>query len=115
MREIKFRVWDDIQNKMLSSDYLAEYWGFSTLINTRERLMQFTGLLDKNEIEIYEGDILSEKWRVEVFFKDGSFWVNTKRWIHNKMHLDDFLKGRVKAGVPAEVIGNIWETPDLLS
>ncbi len=55
-REIKFRVWDNV-------DYMSSPF---TLQNLQERkiqfasdcvVMQFTGLLDKNGKEIYEGDI----------------------------------------------------------
>ena len=52
MREIKFRAWDKDLLKMYSK------W---TVIPDDDRshiLMQYTGLKDKNGVEIYEGDIL---------------------------------------------------------
>ena len=122
MREIKFRAmwggdWYHFTLDDITGCDMSGVGKPMLLVHLTESkwVTQFTGLLDKNGVEIYEGDLLSDKWRVEVFFKDGSFWVNTKRWIHNKMHLDDFLKRRVKAGVPAEVIGNIYENPELMS
>jgi uncharacterized phage protein (TIGR01671 family) len=61
MREIKFRAWDKTTGRFLEnvgfcdsripSNY-HDYFVFQ----------QFTGLLDKNNTEIYEGDILAERW-----------------------------------------------------
>lgn len=88
MREIKFRVFDNTptedgfkgvmidHNYVIDSDYLID------ALNGKYPLMQFTGLLDKNGKEIYEGDIInhkdpkgykSEKW--EVIFYSGAFWI----------------------------------------
>lgn len=60
MREVKFRAWDEEYEMMLnmSSD---GFWGiekFFGALNDRCILMQYTGLRDKNGIEIYEGDIV---------------------------------------------------------
>jgi uncharacterized phage protein (TIGR01671 family) len=119
MREIKFRAWDSYTNKiifkfMLGSDTKMEsdLWTCPlTLIDegtlTQEwvnndclELMQYTGLKDKNGIEIYEGDIL----RVDFEVNDCDVvFTATIPDIYNEM-TEDFC----------EVIGNIYENKELL-
>lgn len=59
MREIKFRVWDGAMKEMLGENDAS--WTFHNMnykpYGSRD-LMQYTGLKDKNGVEIYEGDIL---------------------------------------------------------
>lgn len=119
MREIKFRVWDKNDNKMYDN-----YYGIDTdqpyislfgnninevRWNTENniKLMQYTGLKDKNGKEIYEGDILKFyyqcSWAIEydaVYFRNGEYRVA------------DFRLNHVCSR--SEVIGNIYEDEDLL-
>lgn len=128
MREIKFRAWDIVNNRMYHHfDFPDQYligldgtvWdtkahdsfglGLGSTVDCF-KLLQFTGLKDKKGVEIYEGDILSicngsingigwpEKNR-EVKFEKGSFNVPT--WSQDSTHY-------------FEVIGNIHQHPDLL-
>jgi uncharacterized phage protein (TIGR01671 family) len=67
MREIKFRVWDGYKihyptvveigicgvNSLTSASFQSEKGGYTT----SAYVMQFTGLHDKNGVEIYEGDV----------------------------------------------------------
>lgn len=65
MREIKFRAWDKNGKKMIgpyeiTNDCICDvliHYGSSDLI-----WMQFTGLHDKNFMEIWEGDIIQRVW-----------------------------------------------------
>ena len=60
MRVIKFRVWDG--ENMISPDTIDRHgvarWITDSIPNMSKKLMQFTGLHDKNGKEIYEGDII---------------------------------------------------------
>jgi uncharacterized phage protein (TIGR01671 family) len=79
MREIKFRAWDKNKNMMV---YPSEKYTNGGLLDWFEDddLMQFTGLLDRNGKEIYEGDIVQreqgEGEKDNVTFDDGSFLVD---------------------------------------
>lgn len=75
---------------------------------------QYTGLKDKNGVEIYEGDIVKEPYYVdeingflllEVVFKDGEFLGK----VLNKKGF-----GLQRLTMYREVIGNIYENPELL-
>jgi uncharacterized phage protein (TIGR01671 family) len=78
------------------------------------QLMQFTGLLDKNGKEIYEGDIVKlDFWSTnqQVKFIEGAFCLADK---------DGDYSGDIHyihhAEIPqASVIGNIFENPELLT
>ena len=71
--------------------------------------MQYTGLKDKNGIEIYEGDIISHY----AFNHQKSFFIE------DAVSWDDFYTGFVGPGLASEwssceVVGNIHENPELL-
>ena len=123
MREIKFRAWTSVSNKMYYSDNEDGLQGFFQsfyLLASKYRvLMQYTGLKDKNGKEIYEGDITrldrlnNEEMQGVVEYSDNlvAFIVRVSGY----RTLEPFPVLLVEMGTRAvEVIGNIWENPKLL-
>jgi uncharacterized phage protein (TIGR01671 family) len=118
MRPIKFRAWDKV-NKTWSPNIsmvfnLSRNWA-SILDDDELELMQFTGLLDKNGKEIWEGSILKSTWRKNPFriiFYDSAF-----RGIHGQNEPTEDFPGFVFTKfevADSEVIGDIHQNPDLL-
>jgi uncharacterized phage protein (TIGR01671 family) len=139
--EIKFRAWDNVKNKMyflgesdevvfafesngiVATDITEHDWGFKILEHLK--YMQSTGLKDKNSNEIFEGDIVEFTWfdyvgsdtqfKGLVKYRSGLYeiWKNDKTeffgsdgpFILNHVWLQD---------EEFEVIGNIYENPELL-
>lgn len=135
MREIKFRAWDNVKNRIyfigeeddigfnitssgfigfdLNEEYDSPFQKLEHL-----KYMQFTGLKDKNGKEIYEGDVLSvnlknfaesegpHKYIVDNFTYDLAYLSQINQFIEEmgSEDLEDFI----------EVIGNIYENPELL-
>jgi uncharacterized phage protein (TIGR01671 family) len=115
-REIKFRAWNLDSEKMILWDKLASLR--YAIENERTVMMQYTGLKDKNGKEIYEGDIIKQGDNPEcwfapraVEFKNGS-WMGGEIRIYVDQDKYDY-QGRVNQN-EWEVIGNIWENPELI-
>ncbi len=111
-RVIKFRAWDREYGQMLSWEYLKEH---RTLAGLNESVMQFTGLLDKNGKEIYEGDILEGSTNGLIFGHQLKFTViwdikSAGFWLHFE---NPKLREYISWANKLEVIGNIYENPEL--
>lgn len=124
MREIKFKVWAKHTKSMVSlAEALKEVtFGFLLKFNDTYDLLLYTGLKDKNGVEIYEGDVFkhnSGHWIVD--FDKGSFILNHSelknidgsllRW-GSLSRLFDVDMNDIYNRV--EVIGNIYENKELL-
>ena len=116
MREIKFRAWHPTQGMsstpiLQRSDYTGQvrcdgYGREGNLI--RLELMQYTGLKDKNGREIYEGDIVQSQ----------NFLPSVVKYSDSQgcFLFEDLIVAEgecYRTHEEWEIIGNIYETPEL--
>ena len=119
MRKIKFRAWDKENEKMMkvssisleNKEIAVKDFGTYHFFRIKDiELMQYIGLKDKNDKEIYEGDIVilndaEEENRCIVKYKYGSYILVDGDLREDLSNVEDrFL----------EVIGNIYENKNLL-
>jgi len=136
MRDIKFRAWDGekmviVNDIVFSGKEPKAYWRENSVIESSAIIMQFTGLHDKNGKEIYEGDILGfwdidetdYKKFIDDNFPDFNTWDGKKlykkseiKWSAEAYGWRMPMQSRLKISMKdVEVIGNIYETPELLT
>ena len=131
MREYKFRCWDTENKQMLKVqelDFEDTFYGGRLSIRTDQYndyfdiedmiLMQYTGLKDKKQKEIYEGDIIFIKGETKLLDIKGKveysnilaqfIITNTGSIVNEAEPLGDYEEEDI------EVIGNIYDNPELL-
>ena len=121
-RVIRFRAWDNF-SKLMSFFGLKDYSKIESMISytgdfyTKLRIMQFTGLLDKNKQEIWEGDIVrhwcctQKSFNREVIFQWGMFGFLDGIKQFNPIGTS---LGNKPDNTGYVVIGDIYQNPELL-
>ena len=116
MRDIKFRGWNEVKEKMLNWNELLDT-NLKNIFTMQKKdtgiiLMQYTGLKDKNGKQIYEGDIVKVHYiggngveNDKVIFYRGTFCVD---------YSEDYKPLLNEINHCCEVIGNIYDNSDLL-
>jgi len=131
MREIKFRAWDTQLKAMIGSDerdFAVSFDGFISVYNGEElcdelttlELMQYTGLKDKNGKEIYEGDLI--KYEAGAWVDCYGAWqekstiekVEIEPLGTNPFSATGYDDITIFYPENGQVIGNIYENPELL-
>lgn len=136
MREIKFRAWDKKTKQMEKFTLHSLVWNYDQqcflkdagadlkfdVLKEDVEIMQYTNLLDKNGKGIYEGDILKTRFHDIGLVKFGSeynssggddsskflgYYIETK----NKKILQIMVNDECRD----EIIGNVFENPELLT
>ncbi len=107
-REIKFRAWVKTIENMYSWKRLVNQRGWWE--DKEYILMQFTGLLDRHQKPIYEGDIVRfGKIKSEIIFEEGAFKIKTAADWNTQRGV--FCYQEIPKEV--EIIGNIYSNPEL--
>jgi len=145
MREIKFRAWGTERTDLNNQDkqimfyqkeqFLESYFRRVRILFINWKLMQYTGLKDKNREDIYEGDILEwgygqdkegDKFRAKVIARIGITKQGCEEYTSHHVGFmcewltDEGSKNLQFTDLPdpsickIKVIGNIYENPELL-
>lgn len=101
---------------MISPDYVDRegraWWKENSIPNSSDKIMQFTGLKDKNGKEIFEGDLIKYDYNsTPITRKRGVVEYRESECCY--YFADLLLEPTPRKTI--EVIGNVWENPDLLT
>ena len=126
MKEIKYRAWDNLENRMYENVQFGIYQDPDEIISfedilslARFEIMQYTGLQDKNGKEIFEGDVVKcTDGADEIHELNSDTGIGAVEWLDiwgfwNISNIENSL-GDIKHNGYVEVIGNIIDNPELL-
>lgn len=131
MRQIKFRGKRNDQDEWVFGDLVEENGGETYIVQANiiqwkqfevdpDTVSQFTGLTDKNEKEIYEGDILAVNSKIVGFVEGG-----VRGYCYDVVYISPLTNGEKRWSLYAtlnsdypnklEINGNIHDNPELLN
>lgn len=123
----KFRTWDSVKKKFVEHFFITDNglicnmekptsdYNFPMPVEKSELiLMQSTGLLDKNGKEIFESDILCYNGRKVIVKWHGSYASFIYRFVDELHKRSAEWYPLYLSYLKCEVIGNIYENPELL-
>lgn len=122
--KLRFRAWlkkkQEMDNEIDHISWLEDELycigdGITYMVSAEDLvLMQSTGLKDKNDKEIFEGDILDYKGRKALVRWHGSYASFIYRFVDELQKRKTEWKPLYLAYMKCEIIGNIYENPELL-
>jgi len=136
MPDVKFRGWDSYQNRMIQWEEIGNpnisimsLWNFLNGLTEHIKPLQFAGLHDRNGKEVYEGDICKVHIFIQELGENMGVIEGEKEFVA-KITFDSsgvnlIGKNELESGPiwayggfheeSLEVIGNIYENPELLN
>ena len=113
MKNIKFRAWDKINGEMIPWNRLLNGYNLRNVFMRPEMcgliLMQYTGLKDKNGVEIFEGDIVNHYWSDQIGESHCGKVVMRNPFDYSVEDAEYFIFAD-----ELEILGSIYENPELL-
>ena len=144
MREFKFRTWDKLKQVFVKGSVAFEYDDFEWVVldynndhilsNYSGYINQYTGLVDKNGVEICEGDIVKSTvnnyyWIYEIttatyqygntlfamLLEDNLTTDEDDNYTLEARNRNKDVRNNIPFGSRCEIIGNIYENEELLN
>lgn len=126
MREIKFEYiywnWKDFLKKVFTIDEISNWYCYEFLCDMPMykdykliQYRQYTWLKDKNWKEIYEGDVIENKWKKIICFRLWTFWYfDEYEYFYILKDASTHKLSSVSTLLDIEIIWNIYESLDLI-